>query len=177
MWGVIEALRKPVIAAQAHSTLNPSEPLAQRLNTTARVAASAAASIGPTTTFAPRQSGKLLLNNILNHVTRRGPFLGNSAGVLAMTYNIINAYVSFPLRVPVSPNTDLNGVLAFNFRRILICRTLDAWTPLEQPVTPLLSGFLAGAIFRSTKGPKAMVVAGSLVMGVAAAWQGVKRNL
>jgi len=186
MWGVVEALRKPVIAAQAHSTLNPSEPLAQRLNTTARVAASAAASIGPTTTFAPRQSGKLLLNNILNHVTRRGPFLGNSAGVLAMTYNIINAYISFPPRVPVSQssptvkvplNTDLNGFLAFTFRRVLICRTLDAWTPLEQPVTPLLSGFLAGAIFRSTKGPKAMVVAGSLVMGVAAAWQGVKRNL
>jgi len=118
MWGVIEALRKPVIAAQAHSTLNPlSEPLAQRLNTTARVAASAAAAstTGPTTTtYAPRQSGKLLLNNILNHVTRRGPFLGNSAGVLAMTYNIINAYVSFPPSVPVCQSpfeyTDLNGV-------------------------------------------------------------------
>jgi hypothetical protein len=102
MWGVIEALRKPVVAAQTHSTLNPSvEPLAQRLNTTARVAASAAATAttatGPTTTtFAARQSGKLLLNNILNHVTRRGPFLGNSAGVLAMTYNILNAYNPSP---------------------------------------------------------------------------------
>ena len=178
MWGVVEALRKPVIAAQAHSTLNPFEPLAQHLNTTARVTASAAASTGPTTTYAPRQSGKPLLNNILNHVTCREPFPGNSAGVLAMTYNIINAYVSFPPIVPVSQSPfEYHGVLAFTFRRILICRTLDAWTPLEQPVTPLLSGFLAGAIFRSTKGPKAMVVAGSLVMGVAAAWQGVKRNL
>jgi len=46
-----------------------------------------AAAAGPAT----RQSGKLVLNNILNHVTRRGPFLGNSAGVLAMTYNLINA--------------------------------------------------------------------------------------
>lgn len=93
MWGVIEALRKPVVAAQSHATLNPSEPLAQRLNTSARVAASAAtaSATGPTTTYASRQSGKLLLNNILNHVTRRGPFLGNSAGVLAMTYNILNA--------------------------------------------------------------------------------------
>ncbi|KAI0464545.1 Mitochondrial import inner membrane translocase subunit tim23 [Komagataella kurtzmanii] len=36
-------------------------------------------------------SGKLKLNTILNHVTRRGPFLGNSAGVLAVTYNIINS--------------------------------------------------------------------------------------
>ena len=93
MWGVIEALRKPAVAAQSHATLNPSEPLSQRLNTSARVAASAATGTGPTTTYATRQSGKLFLNNILNHVTRRGPFLGNSAGVVAMTYNIINAYV------------------------------------------------------------------------------------
>ena len=101
MWGVIEALRKPVVAAQQHATLNPSEPLAQRLNTSARVAASAATagSTGPaTTTYATRQSGKLLLNNILNHVTRRGPFLGNSAGVLAITYNILNAYDSHDSR-------------------------------------------------------------------------------
>ena len=56
-------------------------------------------------------------------------------------------------------------------------RSLEAWTPIQQPVTPLLSGFLAGAIFRSTKGPKAMAIAGSLVMGVAAAWQGIKRSL
>ena len=111
MWGVIEALRKPVIAAQAHSTLNPSEPLAQRLNTTARVAASAAtaSATGPATaTYATRQSGKLLLNNILNHVTRRGPFLGNSAGVLAMTYNILNAYLPTSLSLvsiqPLFPN-------------------------------------------------------------------------
>jgi hypothetical protein len=40
-----------------------------------------------------------------------------------------------------------------------------------------MSGFLAGALFRSTKGPKAMVVAGMLVMGVASGWQGVKRML
>ncbi|GMM37243.1 protein transporter [Saccharomycopsis crataegensis] len=36
-------------------------------------------------------SGKLRLNTILNHITKRGPFLGNSAGVLAITYNIINS--------------------------------------------------------------------------------------
>lgn len=184
MWGVMEALRKPVVAAQSHATLNPSEPLSQRLNTTARVAASAAAGTGPATTYATRQSGKLLLNNILNHVTRRGPFLGNSAGVLAMTYNIINAYLSFfasyspssPRFFPYSrPFHSFS--LCFLWCRRLIGSSLEAWTSLEQPVTPLMSGFLAGAIFRSTKGPKAMVVAGSLVMGVAAAWQGVKRSL
>lgn len=30
---------------------------------------------------------RLRLNYVLNAVTRRGPFLGNSAGVIAMVYN------------------------------------------------------------------------------------------
>lgn len=36
---------------------------------------------------------KLRLNSCLNAVTRRGPFLGNSAGVLAMVYNGINSFI------------------------------------------------------------------------------------
>jgi uncharacterized protein (DUF302 family) len=89
VWGVIEALQKPRVASQAHTILNPSNPsVADRIATTARAAAAAAPN--PTYTTASRQSGKLLLNNILNHITRRGPFLGNSAGVLALTYNLIN---------------------------------------------------------------------------------------
>lgn len=38
-------------------------------------------------------SFKLRLNGILNAVTRRGPFLGNSAGVLTLVYNLINASI------------------------------------------------------------------------------------
>jgi import inner membrane translocase subunit TIM23 len=78
----------------AHNMLNPQ--VHASLDSAARIAAGnpnlagAAAGAGGTAT---RQSGKLLLNQILNHVTRRGPFLGNSAGVLAMTYNLMNAYV------------------------------------------------------------------------------------
>lgn len=34
---------------------------------------------------------KIRLNSVLNSVTRRGPFLGNSAGVVAMVYNCVNA--------------------------------------------------------------------------------------
>lgn len=34
---------------------------------------------------------KLQLNTILNHITKRGPYLGNSAGVLALTYNLIDS--------------------------------------------------------------------------------------
>ena len=32
-------------------------------------------------------SSKLRLNAVLNAVTRRGPFLGNNAGVIALVYN------------------------------------------------------------------------------------------
>jgi hypothetical protein len=91
-------MQKPRQALQAHNMLNPSSSV--DLNTTARVAsgapnlANAAAENATRTTT--RQSGKLILNNILNHVTRRGPFLGNSAGVLAMMYNLLNAYVALP---------------------------------------------------------------------------------
>ncbi|KGO73114.1 Mitochondrial inner membrane translocase subunit Tim17/Tim22/Tim23/peroxisomal protein PMP24 [Penicillium italicum] len=34
---------------------------------------------------------KIRLNSVLNSVTRRGPFLGNSAGVVAMVYNGFNS--------------------------------------------------------------------------------------
>jgi len=36
---------------------------------------------------------RLRLNGVLNAVTRRGPFLGNSAGVIAMVYNGINSTI------------------------------------------------------------------------------------
>ncbi|KAF2838812.1 putative mitochondrial import inner membrane translocase subunit TIM23 [Patellaria atrata CBS 101060] len=36
---------------------------------------------------------KLRLNAVLNSVTRRGPFLGNNAGVLALVYNGINSFI------------------------------------------------------------------------------------
>ena len=39
------------------------------------------------------QAPKLRLNSVLNAVTRRGPFLGNSAGTVAITYNLINSTI------------------------------------------------------------------------------------
>ena len=36
---------------------------------------------------------KLRLNSVLNSVTRRGPFLGNSAGVIALVYNVVNSTI------------------------------------------------------------------------------------
>lgn len=38
---------------------------------------------------------KLRLNSVLNAVTRRGPFLGNSAGVIAMVYNGLNSTLGY----------------------------------------------------------------------------------
>lgn len=37
--------------------------------------------------------GRLRLNGVLNAVTRRGPFLGNSAGVIALIYNGTNSTI------------------------------------------------------------------------------------
>ena len=96
-WGLIEALQKPRQNLPAENTLNPQTTMSGGLGTTARVAAGApglgggAAAAAASATEGTRQSGKLILNNILNHVTRRGPYLGNSAGVIAMTYNLLNA--------------------------------------------------------------------------------------
>ncbi|SCU93000.1 LAFA_0F14158g1_1 [Lachancea sp. 'fantastica'] len=41
----------------------------------------------------PNSPGKLQLNTVLNHITRRGPFIGNNAGVLTLTYNLINSSI------------------------------------------------------------------------------------
>ncbi len=41
------------------------------------------------------QPPKLRLNSALNAVTRRGPFLGNSAGVVAICYNCINSSLGY----------------------------------------------------------------------------------
>lgn len=43
----------------------------------------------------PTAPPKLRMNSVLNAVTRRGPFLGNSAGVVAMIYNGINSTIGY----------------------------------------------------------------------------------
>lgn len=51
---------------------------------------------------------KVKLNHILNNITKRGPFLGNSAGVLALTYNLIDSTID-GIR---EKHDDLNSVTA-----------------------------------------------------------------
>ncbi|KAF2405507.1 putative mitochondrial import inner membrane translocase subunit TIM23 [Trichodelitschia bisporula] len=43
----------------------------------------------------PGAPPKIRLNTVLNAVTRRGPFVGNSAAVIAMVYNGINSYIGY----------------------------------------------------------------------------------
>ena len=89
---------------------------------------------------------KIKLNTVLNSVTRRGPFLGNNAGVLALGYTSMNAMLA-----KVRGKRDsANGVFA---------------------------GVLAGILWKSTRGPRAMAVTGALTGAVAAAWQVVGRAL
>lgn len=89
---------------------------------------------------------KIKLNAVLNHITRRGPFLGNNAGVLALAYTCLNGGIG-KLRGEVD---GANGVLA---------------------------GMLAGALWKSTRGVRAMAVAGGLTGLVAGLWQVVGRVL
>jgi import inner membrane translocase subunit TIM23 len=58
------------------------------------------------------QPPKLRLNSVLNAVTRRGPFLGNSAGVIAMVYNGINSFIGHLRGKHDSANSIVAGALS-----------------------------------------------------------------
>ncbi|KAI1144094.1 Tim17-domain-containing protein [Hypoxylon sp. FL0543] len=58
------------------------------------------------------QPPKLRLNSVLNAVTRRGPFLGNSAGVVAITYNCFNSAIGYIRGKHDSANSIAAGALS-----------------------------------------------------------------
>lgn len=58
------------------------------------------------------QPPKLRLNSVLNAVTRRGPFLGNSAGVVAITYNCFNSGIGYLRGRHDAANTIAAGTLS-----------------------------------------------------------------
>ena len=60
----------------------------------------------------PGAPPKLRLNAVLNSVTRRGPFLGNSAGVIAMVYNGINSTIGYYRGRHDSVNSVVAGALS-----------------------------------------------------------------
>jgi len=82
---------------------------------------------------------KLRLNSVLNSVTRRGPFLGNSAGVVAMVYNGTNS-------------------------------TIGYYRGKHDTVNSIAAGAVSGAVFKSTRGVKPMLISSGIVASIAAAW-------
>lgn len=58
------------------------------------------------------QPPKLRLNSVLNAVTRRGPFLGNSAGVVAIMYNCLNSLMGHVRGKHDAANSVLAGFLS-----------------------------------------------------------------
>jgi import inner membrane translocase subunit TIM23 len=58
------------------------------------------------------QPPKLRLNSVLNAVTRRGPFLGNSAGVVAIVYNCFNSGIGYMRGKHDAANTIAAGALS-----------------------------------------------------------------
>ncbi|KAI5787008.1 Tim17/Tim22/Tim23/Pmp24 family-domain-containing protein [Peziza echinospora] len=94
----------------------------------------------------PNAPPKLKLNSVLNAVTRRGPFMGNNAGVIALAYNIINS-----------------GIGAIRGK--------------HDAANSVLAGALAGAVWKSTRGPRAMAIAGGLSGLAAGAWAVGRRAL
>ncbi|RAH48636.1 protein transporter TIM23 [Aspergillus brunneoviolaceus CBS 621.78] len=55
---------------------------------------------------------KIRLNGVLNSITRRGPFLGNSAGVVAMVYNGFNSGLGYARGKHDAANSIVAGALS-----------------------------------------------------------------
>lgn len=79
------------------------------------------------------------MNGVLNAVTRRGPFLGNNAGVVAMVYNGINS-------------------------------TIGYYRGKHDMTNSVVAGGLSGAIFKSTRGVRPMMISSGIVASAAGTW-------
>ncbi|KAI9852268.1 MAG: Mitochondrial import inner membrane translocase subunit tim23 [Thelocarpon superellum] len=64
------------------------------------------------TRLPPSAPPKLRLNSVLNSITRRGPFLGNSAGVIALIYNCINSTIGYYRGKHDATNSVVAGALS-----------------------------------------------------------------
>lgn len=92
----------------------------------------------------PNASFKLQTNTILNSITKRGPFLGNSAGVLALTYNLIDSSLDSIRGVHDDINSVAAGALSgaifkssagikhMGYSTILMAGAAGAWCGLKR---------------------------------------------
>ncbi|KAI5478152.1 hypothetical protein MNV49_005416 [Pseudohyphozyma bogoriensis] len=162
LWGLREGFRKPVLpktaaAATASVPLSSTVPPASAIGAQATAfaessAAAAAAGSAPAAEGAAasaargagKVSGRVKWNNILNQVTRRGTFAGNSAGVLALIYNGFNS----TLDAYRGGKHDIYG--------------------------SMFAGAATGAVWKSTAGLQPMIISSGLMMVGAAAWTKAK---
>ncbi|GJJ11246.1 hypothetical protein Clacol_005478 [Clathrus columnatus] len=93
---------------------------------------------------------RLRINSILNSVTRRGTFMGNSAGVmggkLALVYNIVNSSID-----------------SFRGKH-------DIWGGMA-------AGGFTGALYKSTAGVRPALAAATIMTTLAGTWGYLKRTL
>lgn len=94
----------------------------------------------------PNSPGKLQLNTILNHVTKRGPFLGNNAGVLALSYNLINSSIDAFRGKHDTPGSIVAGALTgalfksskglkpMAYASVIVATTAGAWSAAKHKV-------------------------------------------
>ncbi|KAI8987152.1 Tim17/Tim22/Tim23/Pmp24 family-domain-containing protein [Pilobolus umbonatus] len=82
---------------------------------------------------------KVRLNTTLNYITRRGPGLGNAAGVIALLYSGTNSLI-------------------------------DRARGQHDIFNSLTAGAIAGAIFKSTAGPRVAAISAGLCAGAAGVW-------
>lgn len=88
---------------------------------------------------------KIRINTILNSITRRGPYIGNTCGVVTIFYNFIGGAIDY-MR---DGKRDDAGCIA--------------------------AGGLTGALYRIGSGPKAIAISSAVGLGAASAWCVVKR--
>ncbi|KAG6850767.1 hypothetical protein H0H93_008805 [Arthromyces matolae] len=110
---------------------------------------------------------RLRINSVLNSVTRRGTFIGNSAGVVGGRLVICPTFVSLRSLSPVSLALLYNGINS----------SIDALRGKHDTLGSMGAGAMTGALFKSTAGVKPAIAAAAFMSGMAGIWSFVKRNL
>ena len=124
---------------------------------------------------------RLRINSVLNSVTRRGTFIGNSAGVVG---------VSIQRLVSSAPDSYLRLALVYNG----INSSIDHWRGRHDAVGSMVAGALTGAIYKSTgahflspslnsthisnpAGVKPALAAATFMSGLAGIWSFLKQSV
>lgn len=127
-------------------------------------------------------NARLRINSVLNSVTRRGTFIGNSAGVMG---------VSIQPLVPSAPDFYARLALVYNG----INSSIDHWRGRHDAVGSMVAGALTGAIYKSTgasflslslnptadisnlAGVKPALAAATFMSGLAGIWSFLKQSV